>query len=41
MSTCLKNLKRSTVGKSFSGDLFNLMARGGRKNILLELSLIF
>ena len=28
-------------GKSFSGDLFNLMARGGRKNISLELSFIY
>ena len=28
-------------GKSFSGDLFNLMARGGRKIISLELSFIY
>ena len=27
--------------KSFSGDLFNQMARGGWKNILLELSFIY
>ena len=38
MSTCLKKLKRSALGKSFSGDLLNLMARGVRKNISLELS---
>ena len=29
------------AGKSFSGDLFNLMARGGRRNISLELSFIY
>ena len=49
VSTCLKKkgkkrkkkLKRSALGKSFSGDLFNLMARGGRKIISLELSFIY
>ena len=41
MSTCLKKLKRSALGKIFSGDLFNLMGRGGRKNISLELSFIY
>ena len=29
------------AGKSFSGDLFSLMARGGRRNISLELSFIY
>ena len=41
VSTCLKKLKRSALGKSFSGDLFNLMTRGGRKSISLELSFIY
>ena len=41
MSTCLKKLKRSALGNSFSGDLLNLMARGGRKNISLELSFVY
>ena len=41
VSTCLKKLKRSALGKSFSEDLFNLMARGRRKIISLELSFIY
>ena len=36
VSTCLKKMKRSALGKSFSGALFNLMARGGRKIVLTE-----
>ena len=34
MSTCLKKLKRSALGKRFSGDLLNLMARGRKEKYL-------
>ena len=36
-----EKVEKERSWKSFSGDLFNLMARGGRKNISLELSFIY
>ena len=37
----LEVVKWGGGGKNFFGDLFNLMARGGRKNISLDLSFIY